>query len=166
MEEVVFKFAVIFQASSIALGVGSSTLAISSFLYAIANDNKIDPSERRMLGVIYWALRTAMFGIVLTTGCIHLVEPEFFGAVGLYVWILVGVLFGNALAMTKRWVSSKYGPALQAATWYTLGFLVTIHMFELFAVDYQTFIALYAADIVFTLILVNAVLRWVHKKHK
>lgn len=147
------------QASSIALGVGSSTVVIVSFLVALS-DGVIDTSERRMLGVIYWSLRTAMAGIVLTTGYISLARPTFLDPVETFLWILVLVLFVNAFLMTKHWISSKIGPALQAATWYTLGFLVTIHMFHLFAITNLMFIYLYVADILVALTLVNGIVAW------
>ena len=159
MEEIIFKFALIFQASSIALGVGSSTLAISSFLTALYDD-KIDEGERRMLGVIYAALRVAMVGIVLTTATLYFIDPVFFGAFGVYMWVLIGVLFANAVAMTKHWISPKYGPAIQAGTWYTLGFMATIHMFSLFVVGWSGFFALYAGDVLFAYVVVNGYLWW------
>lgn len=162
--ELIFSLAVVFHASAIGLGVGSSSLAISSFLVAIF-DGKIDESERRMLGVIYWALRIAMLSIVLTTVFIHLYDPLFFGTAGLFIWILVGVLFGNAVAMTKKWVSSKIGPAVQAATWYTLGFIVTIHIFDLMPLDFATFAMLYVADIILFLVLVNGYLQYLKKRN-
>jgi hypothetical protein len=162
MIEWIFSLAIIMQASSIGLGVGSSTLAITGFLVAIY-DGTIDASERRMLGVMYWTLRVAMFGIVSTTAIISYLDPIFFGAFGIYLWILVGVLVANAIAMTKHWISSKYGPAIQAGTWYTVGFMATIHMFKLFEVNFLEFLGLYAVDILFAYIVVNGYM-WYRKR--
>ncbi|MCA9367270.1 hypothetical protein KC887_03335 [Candidatus Kaiserbacteria bacterium] len=159
MVALIVKLAVIFQASSICLGVGASTLAISSFLAALY-DNQIDPSERRMLGVIYVTLRVAMVSIFITTALIAWFGPQFFGTYMHYLWVLIAVLFVNATAMTKHWIPSKFGPAIQAATWYTLGFMVTIHMFQLFSVSWFAFGLLYAADIVTAYVVVNGYLAW------
>jgi hypothetical protein len=154
MLDIIFSLAVIFQASAIALGVGSSTLVITSFLVAI-HDGQIDASERRMLGVIYWLLRASMIWIAVTTAIVMYIHPEFFSDIATYLWVLIAILFLNATAMTKHWISSKIGPALQAATWYTLGFTVTIHMFDLFYFTDDKFVVLYALDIAFALTLVN-----------
>lgn len=162
MLELIIKLAVILQASAVCLGVGSSTLAISSFLTALY-DNQIDPSERRMLGVIYIVLRVAMVLILLTTVAIAWFGPQFFGSYINYLWVLIAILFLNAIAMTKHWISPKYGPAIQAGTWYTLGFMITIHMFHLFPVNWMGFVALYAADLVTAYVLVNGYLWW--RKH-
>ncbi len=164
MIEWIFSLAVILQASSIGLGVGSSTLAITGFLVAIY-DGTIDQSERRMLGVIYWTLRAAMFGIVATTAVITYLDPAFFGTFAVYLWILLAVLVLNAIAMTKHWISSKYGPAIQAGTWYTLGFFATIHMFNLFEVNFLEFLGLYAADVLLAYVIVNGYM-WYQKRKR
>lgn len=165
MIELIFKLAIIFQASSIALGVGSSTLAITSFLTAI-NDGEIDVSERRMLGVIYIALRVSMFGILATTAIITAFDNHFFGSLEIFLYVLLGVLFANAILMTKHLISSKVGPALQAATWYTLGFMMTMYMFDLFIISWPLFISLYLVDIIIALVLVNGIMTYVKKKNK
>ena len=68
--------------------------------------------------------------------------------------------------MTKHWISPKIGPGLQAATWYTLGFIVTIHMFELVKLDTVTFSLLYAVDIVTALVIVNGYMKYLQSKKK
>src|SRR5690606_27543192 len=98
-------------------------------------DGKVDESERRMLGVIYILLRISMVAILLTTLIVTTLRPDIFGTQELFIWILVGVLYANAFLMTKHWIPMKIGPALQAATWYTLGFIVTIRMFALYEID-------------------------------
>lgn len=159
MLDILLTAAIIFQASAIALGVGSSTITIISFLTAL-KDGTIDEGERRMLGVDYWSLRAAMFGIVLTTGFISGLHRTFLDPIETYVWLLVVILFANAFGMTKHWISMKVGPALQAATWYTLGFLATIHLSHLFAIDNSVFVLLYLTDIVIALVLVNGFMAW------
>lgn len=161
--ELIFNLAIIFHASAIGLGVGSSTLAITNFLVAIY-DGTIDEGERRMMGVTYVMLRVAMVSILLTTSLIYYFDAHFFGEIGVFIWILVAVLYANAILMTKHIMSSKIGPALQAGTWYTLGFIVTIHMFKLFALTNLSFAILYAVDIVTALVIVNGYMRFLQNK--
>ncbi len=118
-----------------------------------------------MLGVIYWALRTAMVGILLTSAAIYAFDSEFFGTFNQFLVVLLGVLFANAIGMTLKVVPGKIGPALQAGTWYTLGFLVTIHMFELFPIDWVVFFGLYIAVVALALSIVNLYLTFIMKKN-
>ncbi|HEX4799061.1 MAG TPA: hypothetical protein VFV22_00790 [Candidatus Paceibacterota bacterium] len=157
MLETITPLIIIMNTSAIGLGVGASTLAIISFLVAL-HDGTIDTSERRMLGVIYSLLRFAMVSILITLILIIWLQPSLFGSQTTYIVILVGIIFLNAIAMTKHWISSKVGPALQAASWYTLGFISTIHMFSLYKIDALAFVILYGIDIVFFIVLVNVLL--------
>ncbi len=154
MIETITSLVVILNASALGLGVGSSTLAISSFLVAL-NDGSIDASERSMLGVIYVVLRVAMVLILLSTIFIVWQRPEIFGNQILYISTLIAVLYLNALCMTKHWIPVKLGPSLQAATWYTLGFITSINMFSLFSIDFTKFALLYIGDIIVALAVVN-----------
>ena len=151
--ELIFSLAIIFHASAIALGVGSSTLAITNFLVAIY-DGAID------------MLRVAMASIFLTTALIYFFDKNFFGTAGLFIWFLVAVLYVNAILMTKHLMPSKIGPALQAGTWYTLGFIVTIHIFNLMVLNYTSFSLLYAADIIVALMIVNGYMKFLQNKKK
>ena len=146
MSEIFTSSIIILHASSIALGVGGSTLAIASYLTAL-HDTTIDPSERRMLGVIYTVLRTAMVLILLTAIIITWLRPDVFGTSAVFLFTLIGVLYANALLMSFHTMPMTIGPALQAATWYTLGFIVSITMFELFVLTPLNFIVLYGADV-------------------
>jgi len=163
MEQIIFNLAVILHASAISLGVGSSTLAISNFLVAIF-DGQVDESERRIMGVTYIMLRVAMVSILFITAFIYFLNADFFGAIGNFMWVLIAMLFLNAVLMTKHIMPSKVGPALQAATWYTLGFMITIHMFKLFSLSTTTFLVLYAADIIVALVIVNGYIKYLQTK--
>ena len=165
MEAIIFDLALVFHAAAIGLGVGSSTLAISSFLVAIY-DGTIETGERRMLGVIYWALRVAMVSILFFSVAIYLIDPGFFGAFNVYLAIMLAVLYLNAGAMTFKLISPKLGPSIQAGTWYTLGFMMSIHMFELFEPTFVHFLLLYAADIAFFLIIVNLYLIYLKRQKR
>lgn len=153
----------VYQGSAVSLGVGASTIVITSFLVALT-DGKIDPSERRMLGVLYVALRVAMFSILGTTALIAALKPAQFDGIETYLIILIAALFANAILMTKHWISSKIGPAIQAGTWYTLGFVMTIYAFSLFSFTPLGFATLYGTDILIAIVIVNAfMLRMKHK---
>jgi hypothetical protein len=156
MEHIVSLLA-ISNGTVVGLGVGSSTIVIVSFLVALW-DGKIDVSERRMLGVVYWALRAAMVWILLTTALISYLEPDFFRTFTPFLWILIGVLYINAGLMTLHYISPKIGPAIQAGTWYTLGFLMVIFMLELYELTLTLFVALYLADVALALAAVNSVM--------
>lgn len=156
--ETIFAIIIILFNTAISLGVGGSSIVIASFLTALA-DGKIDQSERAQLGVIYITLRIAMVAILLALGYITLVSPETIVSL-LYIWILVAVLYSNAILMTKHWISSKIGPALQAATWYTLGFVTVIDIFALYSVTLTFFLVLYAIDIAVAIIAVNGIMRY------
>lgn len=162
MLETITSIVLILNASAINLGVGSSTLAITSFLVAL-NDKKIDASERRMLGVIYILLRIAMVMILLTTLFIVWQRPTLFGNQTQFLYTLIAILYINAFCMTKHWISMKIGPALQAATWYTLGFIVSIHMFALYTITTLNFIVIYLIDIVIALAVLQYFLRSTQK---
>lgn len=156
--ETVYVLLVAWLMSSTALGVGSSTLAIASFLTAL-KDGQIEKSERQMLGVIYTALRVAMMMIFLSLGALTVLYPGSIQS-AVYLWILLGILTLNSILMTKHWISYKLGPALQAATWYTLGFKLTIEAFSLLPVTWVVFTSLYVVDIVIAVLAVNALLWW------
>jgi hypothetical protein len=160
--ESIYSLLVAWLMSSTALGVGSSTLAISSFVVALL-DGTIDQSERRMLGVIYWSLRSAMVMIGVSLGLLQLLYPGTIASAP-YLWLLLAVLVGNSVLMTKHLIPHTIGPALQAATWYTYGFMLAIEAFELLPIDGRTFSLLFLADIIILLVIVNALLYWM--KHR
>lgn len=158
MVHVIYDIFVVWMMASVALGVGASSLAISSFLVAL-HDGTIDASERRMLNVIYWALRWAMITIPITV--LVVAELKSGVLVGLpFIWIIIAVLYLNAIQMTWHWIKGLFGPALQAASWYTLGFLLSIELFDLVPLTWTLFLVLYAVDIAFFYILVKAIRAW------
>jgi len=145
--EMLYSAFVIWMMTAVALGVGGSSLAIMSFLVAL-DDKKIDASERRMLNVIYWLLRTAMVLIPFTLVVLWLLKPGFLEGI-YYVAIIMGVIYLNAAQMTWHLIPGLFGPALQAASWYTLGFLLSIELFDLLKLDWTLFFSLYIFDIIF-----------------
>ncbi len=149
----------IFQSMAISLGVGGSTIAILNFFVAI-KDGKIEPSERALMGVVYIVLRIAMVIIIITVATrtiegYGLAGASYLSAFVWSQWILIGVLYTNAILMTKRIMPSTFGPAIQASTWYTLG--ITASLVPLGLTNYSLFhfIFGYIVAFVFAVSLVN-----------
>jgi hypothetical protein len=120
----------VFQSIFISLGVGSSTLAIINFFAAIA-DGTIDETERRMMGIVYVVLRVAMVGILLSTIVLHTPAIIALGVAGMTAlmwgqWLVLLVLYSNAILMTKHLMPSTFGPGIQAGSWYTLGIMMAL----------------------------------------
>jgi hypothetical protein len=148
----------IVQSLSVSLGVGSSTLAIINFFVAVA-DGKIDETERKMMGIVYIALRVAMVAILVTT--LGLVALEFFydGAVSLTPFDIaqlftLSVLFINAILMTMRLMPSTLGPAIQAGSWYTLGALIAL---KLQGMTDFTFVGFFIAFLIWIVVAIGIV---------
>lgn len=121
----------VLQSIFISLGVGSSTLAILNFFSAI-KDGNIDQTERRMMGIVYVILRISMVGILFTT--VTLLAPTIttnasaLAAVSIAQLIIIAVLFANSALMTMRKMPAKYGPGIQAGSWYTLGIIAAFQL--------------------------------------
>lgn len=158
----------IVQSMAISLGVGCSTLAIINFFVAIA-DGKIDPQERAMMGIVYTVLRVAMVlilvsAIVLTAINYSIAGIAYFNPFVLAVWSVIAMLFINAFLMTKHIMPSNIGPGLQAASWYTLGVLMTLITLGLDRFDYFEFVIGYGAGIALALAIVNGVMSYQKQK--
>jgi hypothetical protein len=152
------------QIISISLGLGSSTLAVASFMKAIG-DGTIDPSERGLLGVIYIVLRIAMLSILGSTLALAFIG---YGTIGMahfsaYViaqFILVAVLFTNATLMTMRLMPSTFGPAIQAGSWYLLAFGMALAAVGLATFSFGTFVIAYAIELVFAFLVINGIMKY------
>lgn len=163
--ETIIIVGMILQGTAISLGMGASTLAIINFFVAIA-DGKIEPDERKMMGVVYVVLRIAMLLILLTFMLLLALQYTTYGqaTVNLPQAVLIAVLFGNATLMTKRIMPSKVGPALQAGTWYTLGILTALIPLGYTTFSYGQFLFGYATIIVLATGLVNGVMVYLKKR--
>ena len=156
------------QAMAVSLGVGSSTLAILSFFKALA-DGKISPEERSLLGVVYLVLRVAM-GLILFTTSFLSAEPALSSGTFEYtpamqaVWVLIAMLFLNALLMTKKIIPMNIGPALQAATWYALGTMTTLTLIGVVLPRIEYFFLGYILDVICTIMLVSVTMHYLKKK--
>lgn len=167
--EIIYIGLSVLQANAISLGVGSSTLAIASFFVAVA-DGKIESDERKMLGVIYILLRVAMGVIIVTTAALGLIQmttgtEEYFSPFIMSHWILITVLFLNAVLMTKHIMPSKFGPSIQAASWYALGITMALAPLNLAGYSLATFFIGYGIAIIMVIAIVNGVMAYL-KNHR
>ncbi len=169
MELTILMLGVI-QSMGISLGVGSSTLAILNFFHAIA-DGKINESERNFMGITYIVLRVAM-GIILVSslilaiiGFLNVGAGYFSGYVTAQA-ILVAVLFLNAFLMTIRVMPSTFGPAIQASSWYSLGFMLALTTQGIKEVNILVFLFAYATFIFFAISLINSVMAYLKDKRE
>jgi hypothetical protein len=161
--EAVYILLITWLLSAEALGVGSSSLAVASFMTALKDQN-INVSERQMLGVIYYALRAAMVMLTVSLFLVGWLYPGTFDSTPM-LWLMLLVLFLNAFLMTKHLIPVTVGPSLQAATWYTFGFIIAIDAFELMPLTWTVFLGLYFADFLIALLLVNGLLWWLKRRH-
>ena len=157
-----FTLIAILQSFAISLGVGSSTLAVTNFFVAIA-DGSIDPSERRMMGVVYIVLRIAMIAILVTT---LILISKLYYATGFWSMsdfsvgqlFVIFVLFTNAMLMTMHKVPSNFGPAIQAGSWYTLGTLAALNSLDMTNFSLTEFFLGYVTWLVLTISVVNGIM--------
>lgn len=160
----------ILQSFAVALGVGSSTLAIINFFAAIA-DGTIDDTERRMMGIVYVVLRVAMVAILITS--ILLISLEF-SSVGLEnisaftigQLLALFVLFTNAMLMTAHLVPSTFGPAIQAGSWYTLGTLAALKTVGVTDFAFGHFLMAYVTWIILAIAIVNGIMAVIKERRK
>lgn len=169
MEILIILIAIV-QTFAISLGVGSSTLAIVNFFVAIA-DGRIDETERRMMGIAYIILRIAMLTILITSSIILGYNSQHLGlgAFTLYVisqFVLIFVLYTNALMMTMRIMPSTFGPAIQAGTWYTLGVLAALVPLGLNEFTFVNFILAYITTLTLAVSLINGIMAYLKYKKK
>lgn len=113
---------------ALSLGVGASTLALI-FHFMGMRDVAHRETGRPYQKVVYTVLRIAMALILLTEiikGILYAqagmdMQALLAAPVLLFLWTVIVVLFVNAMLMTLHVMSRKLGPAIQVASWYTLG---------------------------------------------
>ncbi len=171
--EIAYIINSVLQSVAVSLGIGCSTVAVTQFFYAIA-DGKIDEGERRVMGAVYLLLRVAMVGILLTTitmagliyffaGAEYFTSLSYFNPFIVGLWSIIFVLFANAVAMTKHWVSSKMGPGIQAGSWYTLGIMFALIPLGLTGFSYLQFFLAYVGMMVLGVGIVNSIMHYLKK---
>lgn len=128
-----YSFIETLSAMAISLGVGSSTFALI-FYFMGKHSPVLREAGRPYQKAVYIVLRIAMVLILLTeiTKIVLFLQAgmqvqELFAASALmFMWTVVAVLFINAALMTFHLMPMKFGPAIQAASWYTLGILTAL----------------------------------------
>ena len=155
---------------SISLGVGSSTLAILNFFAAI-KDGHIDETERRMMGIVYIVLRVAMVLILVSSFVLIAHEQEQPDLLNLSPYVgaqllTLFVLFFNAILMTLRVMSSTFGPAIQAGSWYTLGILSTLSVVNLTNFTLPLFLLCYITWMILAIGIVNGILAYIESQRR
>lgn len=134
-------------------------------------DGVIDESERNLMGITYIVLRVAMVLILLTT--LLLALPTYFEAGTAYftpltmsIWTLLLVLYLNAFLMTKHIMPSTFGPAIQAATWYSLGIIGALISIGQSDFTFLNFVLSYATAIALAVAVVNGEMARLKAKKK
>jgi hypothetical protein len=74
--------------------------------------------------------------------------------------VLIVVLFVNAALMTARIMPSSCGPAIQAGSWYLLGFGLALYTLGLADFSIPLFIVAYAIELAFAYFLINSVMHY------
>lgn len=158
------------QVVGISLGMGSSTIAVSNFFLAIS-DGKIEDHERKFMKVAYFVLRVAMVIILVTTVALAFqgyseIGSAYFTPYIITQFILIGALYLNSLLMTLHLIPSTLGPAIQASSWYTLGFALALLANGWSDISLGAFMLLYLADFIVSMVLINSVMAYFKKKNK
>jgi hypothetical protein len=157
----------VIQSIGISIGMGTSTLAILNFFHAIS-DGTISETERNFMGITYTVLRVAMGIILVSTTILMILGYFIYGADYFTHYVaaqafLVLMLFANAALMTFRIMPSTFGPAIQASTWYTLGFIMALLPY-IAGFNLLMFGFAYATFIFFAISFVNAVMAYLKDK--
>lgn len=165
--EISYILVSILQSIAVGLGVGCSTVAITQFFAAIS-DGKIDEGERRVMGVVYIILRVAMVLILLSTlvqaGLLYsVIGDNYIAPFSAGIWLIILVLFANAVAMTKHWIPSTFGPGIQAGSWYSLGIMFALVPVGLTGFSYMQLILGYLGMLVLAVAIVNFVMDYLKK---
>jgi hypothetical protein len=167
--EILYIITAVIQTFGLSAGVGSSTIAVSQFFAAIS-DGKIDESERRMMGVTYVVLRVSMGLTLFTTTVLGAILYYYAGMGTMYfnpftvgTWLIIAVLFLNAVAMTKHWLPATLGPGIQAGSWYTLGVMFAFVPLGLTTFTFTQFLLAYAGMVCLAIAIVNGVMNHLKK---
>lgn len=161
--ELLYDVVTIIQAMAIGLGVGVSTMTIVHFFVAIADD-EINASERTMLGAEYIVLRVAMLLILSMSALQALVVYLEIGRLpftplAIVAWTAIATLFFNAYLMTARLIPSRFGPAIQAGSWYTLGLISSFITVQWVSFSTLTLFLIYVSIVALFIIVVNGVMK-------
>lgn len=168
--EVIYILLAFIQSIGVSLGVGASTLAVLNYLVAL-KDGNIDPSERKLMHTVYTVLRVAM-GVILATLFLQgallasTYGVEYFRPFVIFAWIIVIVLYLNAVLMTKHLMPRSIGPSLQASSWYTLAGLYFLSSIGATHFSYTEYFIGYLSVFILALVVINGALAYAKMKMK
>ena len=140
------------------LGVGASTVVLVTWLIAQV-DGSISKDEGRLLGAIYKILRIAMFAIGLALVLSHFGHTVTRDLQYAMQWSLFGVLCMNAVMMTYHKMPMRFGPSLQAGTWYAQFFITVITVARLPEI---VIMLIYIAWIFVVYLIIHGILNTIH----
>ena len=113
-----------------------------------------------MLGIVYTVLRMSMI-LIFVTHLISNIPLYMVGGVESLVnpinfiqWLILFVLYVNALLMTAHIMPDTYGPGIQAATWYALGIITALSGLYV-KIDISIFIMTYIVFAIFAIWLIG-----------
>ena len=126
-----FYMAQIFRSLTVGLVLGTSTIALTFYLYVVAQ-GKTEPAQNKMMRIVYTVLRVGMVLVLVSELTCFLYNfhvdnfvywtdnPELLMRFTIYAIIVV-----NAFAMQFRKITMWLGPVIAAGSWYAYFFFST-----------------------------------------
>ena len=108
-----------------------------------------------------------MMIILFSTATLALViGNDYFNTYTMAQFILIGMLYINAILMTLRIMPSTFGPAIQASSWYGLGLLLAFYNQGFTDFTLTTFLLSYLALFLLATAIINGVLGYLKSHQK
>ena len=120
------------------------------------------------MGLVYVVLLVAMVLILISSISLSIISygtdtlPTGY-IIALY--LTLAVLYSNAVLMTVHYMPSTFGPAIQAASWYTLGMLNIIATLGATSFLWWQFALAYVTGITLAVSLINGVMAYLKERH-
>ena len=126
-----FYLAQIFRHLTVGLVLGTSTIALTFYLYVVAQ-GKTEPAQNKMMHVVYTVLRVGMVLVLVSELTCFMYNyhvdnfvywtdnPELLMRLTIYAIIVI-----NAFAMQFRKITMWLGPVIAAGSWYAYFFFST-----------------------------------------
>lgn len=127
----IFYMSQLFRSLTVGLVLGTSTIALTFYLYVVAQ-GKTDPAQNKMMHIVYTVLRVGMVLVLLSEITCFMYNyhidnfiywtdnPELLMRLTIYAIIVV-----NAFAMQFRKITMWLGPVIAAGSWYAYFFFST-----------------------------------------
>ena len=126
-----FYLAQIFRHLTVGLVLGTSTIALTFYLYVVAQ-GKTEPAQNKMMHIVYTVLRVGMVLVLVSELTCFMYNyhvdnfvywtdnPELLMRLTIYAIIVI-----NAFAMQFRKITMWLGPVIAAGSWYAYFFFST-----------------------------------------